>query len=167
MTARPIQLGHVNIFVRDPKRSEEFYATVFGLTVQYRRNGTSFMSANEGLTHEIALVGVSDQVPGPEKPRVGLNHIAWQMASFQDLKDVYRRLKEYGAEILRIGDHNVSLGVYFQDPDGNGNEVYYELPRNQWPAGENGEIFNMSRPFPWSLEDDSGVEPPQRELALT
>ena len=167
MSARPMQLGHVNIYVHNSSRSEEFYSRTLGLTVMYRRNNTSFMSANEGLTHELALVQIGEQAPGPEKPRVGLNHMAWQMASFQDLKQVYRRLKEYGVEITRVGDHNVSLGVYFQDPDGNGNEVYYELPRKEWPAGENGEVFHMSTPFPWSLDDEEEVSAPQREVALT
>jgi catechol 2,3-dioxygenase len=31
-----------------------------------------------------------------------------------------------------VADHTVSIGVYFADPDGNGLEVYYELPRSQW-----------------------------------
>jgi len=25
-----------------------------------------------------------------------------------------------------------TLGIYFHDPDGNGIEVYYELPRGEW-----------------------------------
>ena len=32
-----------------------------------------------------------------------------------------------------ISDHGLSLGIYFRDPDGNGLEVSYELPREQWP----------------------------------
>ena len=37
------------------------------------------------------------------------------------------------------GDHGISQGIYFQDPDGNEIEVFYELPRAQWP--------NPDRPF--------------------
>jgi catechol-2,3-dioxygenase len=33
---------------------------------------------------------------------------------------------------VRVADHTVSLGVYFSDPDGNGLEVYDELPRGEW-----------------------------------
>jgi len=44
--------------------------------------------------------------------------------------------------------------VYFSDPDGNGLEVYYELPRSQWnqerPFSESG---NKGRfPGPWDAE---------------
>ena len=36
--------------------------------------------------------------------------------------------------IDHISDHGISLGIYFRDPDGNGVEVFYELPRAEWPA---------------------------------
>ena len=29
-------------------------------------------------------------------------------------------------------ENTYSVGVYFNDPDGNGLEVYYELPRSEW-----------------------------------
>ena len=49
------------------------------------------------------------------------------------------------------GDHTISIGVYFSDPDGNGLEVYYELPRSQWnrerPFSEQGEKGRF--PGPW------------------
>jgi catechol 2,3-dioxygenase len=38
---------------------------------------------------------------------------------------------------MGIGDHGISLGIYFNDPDGNGIEVYYESPRDQWHRQEN------------------------------
>ena len=34
--------------------------------------------------------------------------------------------------IDHVSDHGLSIGIYFRDPDGNGVEVSYELPRNQW-----------------------------------
>ena len=79
---------------------------------------------------------------------MGLNHIAWRMDSFDDLKQLYQRLKDKGVKIEWIGDHGFSLGVYFLDPDGNGNEAYYELPWDRWPNGEG--VFGGH--FPMSLE---------------
>jgi catechol-2,3-dioxygenase len=38
-------------------------------------------------------------------------------------------------DILRVRENNFSVGVYFNDPDGNGVEVYYEEPggyRGAW-----------------------------------
>ena len=151
MAHKPKQLGHVNLWVRDAERSEGFYADVLGLKATERRPGFAvFMSANLDESHEVALMQLGPDARGPEANQVGLNHVAWRMETFEDLQEVYGRLKERGIEIKGIGDHGISLGVYFQNPDGNGNEVYYELPRNQWPEGDS--IFTGH--FPMSLEDE-------------
>jgi catechol-2,3-dioxygenase len=39
-----------------------------------------------------------------------------------------RHLKETGVKILQVRQNTYSVGVYFNDPDGNGLEVYYEEP---------------------------------------
>ena len=167
MSPKAIQLSHVNITVSDVKQAEEFYCDVLGLTVMFRRgNAASFLSANEACSHEIALMQARPDIPGPGEPgrRLGLNHMAWQMATFEDLKEVHRKLKARNAEIVRIGDHNFSLGIYFRDPDGNENEVHYELPLEDFPRDENG--FSRDNPFPYQLEDDTPVESPVREISL-
>ena len=152
MAFKPGQLGHVNLYVRDAERSEKFYADVLGLHTNERRPGTAvFMSADPEQSHELALMQLGPEALGPEENRVGLNHIAWRMDTFEDLKDLYLRLKEKDVNIVNIGDHGIALGVYFLDPDGNGNEAYYELPRDQWPAGD--QIFQGH--FPMSLEDET------------
>ena len=149
MAHKPKQLGHVNLWVRDAERSERFYADVLGLQATERRPGFAvFMSANLDESHEVALMQLGPDARSPEANLVGLNHVAWRMGSFEDLQEIYGRLKERGIG-TRIGDHGISLGVYFQDPDGNGNEVYYELPRDQWPKGDS--IFTGH--FPMSLKD--------------
>jgi catechol-2,3-dioxygenase len=161
-----MQLGHVNIFVRDVERAEKFYAEILGLTVMNRMPNVSFLSANTALTHEIALVGLGKDAPGPEKGRVGLNHMAWQMATFDDLKEMVHRLQAHGVEMVRIGDHNNSLGVYFCDPDGNQFEVYYELPKDQWPEGKDGNIFAGHEPFRWRLDDETPSDSPSRTVTV-
>jgi len=39
-------------------------------------------------------VEVGENASGPEKGRVGLNHMAWMMESLEDLKELYHRFKE-------------------------------------------------------------------------
>ena len=149
---KPRQLGHLVINVRDLDRAEKFYTEVMGLEVSNRSPGRMvFMIANDDLSHELALVSVGDEAPGPELSRVGLAHMAWQMDSFDDLKEMYRLLKDAGTEIRGIGDHGMSLGVYFSDPDGNEIEVYYELPKDQW-SDENRTGWQGH--FPMSLEEE-------------
>ena len=169
MSARPIQLQHANIRVRNLERSEKFYSEVLGLTVMNRLENPkiSFLAACEAHSHELALVEIGDEAPGPDRKAVGTNHFAWQMGSFDDLKEIHRRLQEHNTEIVRISDHNISMGIYFRDPDGNENEVYYELPKSQWPKPVGDNIFQGENPFQWSLEDDSPSDAPRRTVAVT
>ena len=146
----PKQLGHLVIRVRDLEESERFYTDVLGLKVMNKRPGEmTFMSADTALSHELALVPVGEDAPGPEESRVGLYHFAWEMDSLDDLKKLYSVMKERGVKIGGIGDHGISLGVYFFDPDGNEIEAYYEMPRDEWP--EDGDLFEGA--FPGKLED--------------
>jgi catechol 2,3-dioxygenase len=122
---RPMQLGHANIRVRDLERSEKFYTEVLGLQVNHRRGSTAFLSVREH-SHELAIRAIGSDALGPDESQIGTNHFAWEMASFEDLQQMYRHLKEKGVEVLRVRDNAFSVGVYFNDPDGNGIEVYYE-----------------------------------------
>jgi catechol-2,3-dioxygenase len=54
---------------------------------------------------------------------VGANHFAWEMASFEDLQTMVCHLKAKGVEIRRVRENTYAVGVYFNDPDGNGLEV--------------------------------------------
>ncbi|MCH7605636.1 MAG: VOC family protein [Chloroflexi bacterium] len=132
MSYKPKFLGHINIFVRNAERSQQWYSDVLGLHTYDLRPDAAFMAADIEQSHEIALIQVGDDAPGPEKGRVGLNHMAWMMESLDDLKELYLRIKEKNIPIARVSDHGVSIGVYFHDPDGNGIEVGYELPRSEW-----------------------------------
>src|SRR5229473_7486328 len=138
MAHTPAGLDHVNIYVRNAARSHEWYTDIFGLHTQdtMTHPGTDtlravFLACDPGHAHDIALFEVGDDAEGPQKNQVGLNHVAWRMANLDDLAEIYRRLHDKGVAV-RVSDHTVSLGVYFSDPDGNGLEVYYELPREQW-----------------------------------
>jgi catechol 2,3-dioxygenase len=99
---------------------------------------------------------VGDDAPLQQKRQVGLNHMAWMMHSLDDLKDAYQRLKELSVPIEHVSDHGISIGIYFRDPDGNGIEVSYELPRNQWARHD--KVFSGEGrskglfPGPWDEE---------------
>ena len=157
MTYRPMYLGHVNIYVRDAERSQKWYEEVLGLHTYHKRPGAAaFMSADRDQSHEVALIPVGEDAPGPQRGQVGLNHMAWRVESLDDLKDFYYRIKEKEVPIERVSDHGVSLGIYFRDPDGNGIEVYYELPREEWPRQDQifaADMMNRGRfPGPWDAE---------------
>lgn len=157
MSFRPAYLGHVNLYVRNAEKSRKFYEDVFGLhCYHYRPGWAAFMSADKEKSHEVALMQLGDDAPLQQKGQVGLNHLAFMMESLDDLKAAYFRLKEQGVKIDRIVDHGLSLGIYFRDPDGNGLEVSYELPRAEWPRETEvfaPEVVGLGKfPGPWDDE---------------
>jgi len=154
MSCKAIALDHVNIKVRNAERSYRWYADLLGLHTQdiFYVPGTEkiravFLSCDPDHAHDIALFEVGADAQAPSKDGVGLSHVAWRMASLEDLVEMYRRLNARSIPV-RVVDHTISLGVYFSDPDGNGLEVYYELPRSEW---------NQDRPF--SIEGQKGRFP--------
>ncbi len=154
MAYKPKYLGHVNIYVRNAERSHTWYQDVLGLhTYDFRPGRAAFMSADVDQSHEIALVEVGENAPAPQQNQVGLNHMAWMMESLDDLKELYQRLKDKNVPIDRVSDHGISIGVYLRDPDGNGIEVSYEIPRSQWPREEklflDGDTEKGRFPGPW------------------
>ena len=50
------------------------------------------------------------------------------MESYDALRDAYFTLQDHGVEVTRAMDHVSQKSIYFSDPDGNGLEIYYELP---------------------------------------
>lgn len=155
MSYRPKFLGHVNIFVRNAERSRQWYEDLLGLhTYDFKPGVAAFMSADIEVSHEIALLEVGENAPLQQKGQVGLNHMAWYMHSLDDLKDLYHRINEKGVNIDRISDHGLSIGIYLRDPDGNGIELSYELPRSEWGREDSlfmaGEEIQRGRfPGPW------------------
>ncbi len=138
MAAPKLQgLAHLVIRVRDLDQSVRFYSDVLGLELQQRYPGMAFLNA-PGATdksHEIGLMAIGPNAPAPDPHRVGLYHFAWQMGSLKELEEFHRHLVASRANIVGYGDHGVSFGIYFTDPDGNEIEVFYELPKDQWPEG--------------------------------
>jgi catechol 2,3-dioxygenase len=125
------ELGHVLLRVLDLDRSKKFYSDVLGFHVleEDPAHGGTFM-ALPGQSHAIDLFQVKDeeaalrQTPGVR----GLGHIAFRVDSEAALKEAYDTLKEHGVAITRTIDHVSQKSVYFEDPDGNTLEIYYELP---------------------------------------
>jgi catechol-2,3-dioxygenase len=124
------KIGHVQLRVADLERSKAFYRDVLGFAVAEHDpvHGDVFMTLGEDF-HTIDLV----QHPSPESGRgpakpLGLSHIAFQVASYEALREAYATLQKHGVEIDRAVDHVNQRSIYFADPDGNRLEIYYEMP---------------------------------------
>lgn len=130
-TAFQPRIGHVHLKVRDLAQSEAFYQQFLGMTVRERVGNLSFLSGGS-LHHEIALQALGSNAPVPAPRSVGLYHTAFEVENREAFAEAYRRLQAAQIPVYPV-DHRISWALYFDDPDGNGVEVYLDT-RNQ-PGG--------------------------------
>jgi catechol 2,3-dioxygenase len=116
-------LGHVHLKVRDLERAVDFYRDVLDLAVDDRHGNFAFLSYG-GHHHDLALQGLGERASGPD-PGVGLYHSAWEVPDGTALRETYERLRERGVDVSPV-DHGISKALYFDDPAGNGVEVYLD-----------------------------------------
>ncbi len=141
------QLAHLVLRVRDVEKSKQWYEDVMGLKVMAEFPGRMvFLSASGGVSHELGLMQIASGAPGPDSHRVGMYHAGWQLESLDELINLKSKLEAKGANVIGVGDHGISLGIYVKDPDGNEHEFFYELPPEEWPA--DGDLFSGHFPHP-------------------
>jgi catechol 2,3-dioxygenase len=124
------KIGHVQLRVADLERSKAFYCDVLGFRVaeQDPKHGDVFMTLGEDFhTLDLAQHPSPETGQGPSRP-VGLAHIAFQVPTYEALREAYRTLLEHRIPIERAMDHVNQRSIYFLDPDGNRLEIYYEMP---------------------------------------
>jgi len=161
-------IGHVLLRVTDEEASKRFYCDVLGFRVaeQDPEHGGVFMTLGDGF-HAIDLTQHPAPLSAaqPERGQLGLVHIAFKVASYAALRDAYTHLLDQGVEIQRALDHVCQRSVYFTDPDGNGLEIYYEMPNALalFPNGRGDEderlpLSGRGEPLPaWLAEDWPGA----------
>jgi catechol 2,3-dioxygenase len=136
-----VGIGHVHLKVADLDRALAFYRDVLGfeVTQSYGREA-AFLSAG-GYHHHIGLNTWESKGGSPPPPgATGLYHLAILYPTRALLADVLRRVLAAGIELEGVSDHGVSEAIYVRDPDGNGVELYWDRPREQWPRASDGSM---------------------------
>lgn len=142
------RIGHVHLKVADLDRALAFYRGVLGFEITGRLGrSAAFLSAG-GYHHHIGLNTWESHRGGPPAPgTTGLYHVAILYPSRAALADALRRLHEANIPLDGASDHGVSEALYLRDPDGNGIELYYDRPREEWPQSPTGELVMYTRPL--------------------
>jgi catechol 2,3-dioxygenase len=58
-----------------------------------------------------------------------------------------RRLLAAEVTLDGAADHGVSEALYLRDPDGNGVELYWDRPEEQWPRTPDGGLAMFTHPL--------------------
>lgn len=155
MRSEPIHpdvvIGHVHLKVADLERALAFYCGVLGFQLKQRYGrGAAFVAAGD-YHHHIGLnVWESEGGSPPPPGTTGLYHLAIRYPTKASLSDALRRLQQAGIPLEGASDHGVSLALYLRDPDGNGVELYWDRPSEQWPRTSSGEIAMRTEPLDFS-----------------
>lgn len=142
------RIGHVHLKVSDLQRSLAFYRDLLGfqLTTMYG-DQAAFVSAG-GYHHHIGLnTWHSKGLPPAPVNSVGLYHTAIVYPERKDLAAIFLRLREARYPLTGASDHGVSEALYLNDPDGNGVELYWDKPKDQWPHKPDGTLEMYTRPL--------------------
>ncbi len=143
-----VVVGHVHLKVADIERSVAFYRDVLGLTVQGRvGDQAAFLSAGD-YHHHIGLNSFESRGGAAPAPgTTGLYHVALRYPTRRSLVRALRRLQAHGVELRGASDHGGSESLYLSDPDGNGLELYWDRPREEWPRTVDGRLAMINLPL--------------------
>ncbi|UYN94579.1 MAG: VOC family protein [Enhydrobacter sp.] len=159
------KLGHAVVYVGDIERSRRFYTDVLGFRISddyppaMAPGGMVFLRCN-GDHHCLALVG-----GGGEERGKSLHHLAFELATLDEVFRARDHLQKAGAKIVYQGRRRAGcqVSVEFLDPDGHHLELYWGVDQ----IGSDGR----SRPSEeWrqtmTLEDAVRIAPPGQDTTL-
>ncbi|MBU6080762.1 VOC family protein [Allobacillus halotolerans] len=130
---------HVQLKVTDINRSIEFYQKILGFDILDKTSSTANLTAN-GETAILTIEQPSGVTPKQGRT-AGLYHFAILLPTKADLANFVVHISRNNIPI-GSSDHDVSEALYFNDPDGNGIEVYYDRDPAEWTW--NGEMVHMT-----------------------
>ena len=153
------RVGHLVLRVKDVARSRRFFEEVMGIPVvaQNERGMVFFSTDVTDNHHMLAIMPAKEGAAMPTPDHVGMQHVSFELGTFAELQEAYRRLKEKNVPLDHTTFHGVTKSVYFYDPDGNRFEFYCNVPAEQ---------YLKSVPNPYSrygaIEDELEGKIPQK-----
>ncbi len=124
------QLTHAGIYVDDLAKMRDFYVNVLGLIETDRGHGFTFdndfvfMSANPTIHHQLILAtGRAERAKAST-----VNQLSFKVGSLAELREMNKRVTGYGIGAIRPVSHGNAWSIYFDDPEGNGVEIYLDTP---------------------------------------
>jgi catechol 2,3-dioxygenase len=143
-----VDVGHVHLKVADIDRALAFYCGVLGFELMARMGDQAAFISAGGYHHHIGLyTWESRGGTAPPPGHTGLFHAAIRYPTRHALATALVRLHDAGIRLTGASDHGVSEALYLNDPDGNGLELYYDRPRDQWPKNDDGSVSIYTAPL--------------------
>jgi catechol 2,3-dioxygenase len=140
-----VRISNVHLRTSNLSRLREFYVEVLGFEPVEPDGGELRLFSDIDQEPLITIEESLDATPRKDFAP-GLYHLAVLMPDRKELARILAQLSEKRYPLQGFANHGVSEAIYLADPDGNGIELYRDLPRDQWPR-KNGEIEMFTKPL--------------------
>ncbi len=142
------RVGHIHLKVTDLERSIAFYRDVLGFDLKMRYGAQAAFMAAGKYHHHIGLnTWHSDGAAPVKKNAAGMYHVAFVYPDRAALGRAVAHVRDAGVDIYGAADHGVSEAVYFDDPDGNGIELYWDRDPELWERDSEGGVKIVNMPL--------------------
>ena len=165
-----LAMDAVTLRVGDLELMSSYYENALALTPieeRSRANGEVHRVLGRGDVPFFRLVATPG-LPGVDPRQAGLFHTAILFEDQASLAGtVLRAAQDSRSRFVGTGDHLVSEAFYFTDPEGNGIELYWDRPRDQW-QWNNGQVamdslfIDPNAYLSEHLTDEVGADPGMR-----
>ncbi|MBN2268239.1 MAG: VOC family protein [Acholeplasmataceae bacterium] len=129
-----LHFTEITLLVRDFNRSLEFYIDILGFSLIKKETHLAVLSAN--LSDPLITL-IEDRNAQPLDFTLGLYHYALLLPNRRAFAKMIKELTHKHYPVSGMSDHGVSEAIYLDDPDGNGIEIYWDRPDNEWPYENN------------------------------
>lgn len=125
-----LRWSHAVLYVQDLETMLEFYCGTLGFQITDRgslaEDGPElvFISQVADEHHQLALLPIRKD----QKPSNTINHFAFRVDEFADIKHLNTTLSALDGIRINPLSHGNTLSLYFNDPEGNGIEVFWDTP---------------------------------------
>lgn len=121
-------MGTVALTAQNLERSLAFYQNTLGLKIHHQTDD----KAHLGAGNDDLLILYENLSAKRYQGVTGLYHFALLVPSRLELAKALYHFAKTQTPLQGLSDHYVSEAIYLADPDGNGIEIYRDLPRDQW-----------------------------------
>ncbi|MFX3851567.1 VOC family protein [Streptococcus suis] len=137
------ELGLVALNVRNLELQSLFYQQVLGL--QVLTENSKQIDLGVGKTTLVRLIQTEQK--GEVSHSYGLYHLAIVLPSREDLGTIFRHFIDNKVPLQGASDHGYSEAIYLADTEGNGIEIYRDLPQDSWDVRPDGRIVGITEPM--------------------
>ncbi len=160
--------SHAVLYVQNKEVMLDFYTNVLGFQVTDRGEigdggpEIIFMSQDPDEHHQIGMIDTRKE----DGPSNSVAHVAFRVGAFEDVRNLNHTLEKVdGINIMPLS-HGNTLSIYFNDPEGNGIEVFWDTPWHvSQPQGKPWDVsMNEQQALEWvkaAFQDESNFGPRQ------